>query len=508
MRFHRQFTLDAEHLWPLVALVAFGSLAALVPIDQVDFWWHLAIGRDIVVLRGIPRVSNHSWALPPNTPFIYGSWLSELLLYRLHLLGGIPFIVLVRNLLLVAAYGLVGLEARRRSGSWRLAALAIGCAGLMALNNLSVRPQMFAWVLFALTALLLGGFRAGQIGPRWLLLVPLLMILWTNLHGTFALGLGFLGLTAGGETLAWLLQRTRQGSAQRLRWLWLTTIMSVLAIFCNPRGVAIIDFVQNLLGDLTVQQFVGEWQPPDLLSFPGILVPLTLLVALLGWLRLPHHVDITDVLVLLTFGWLAISSIRNVIWFGMIAWPIAVGLLARRQPHLSQRRLRLPLLNYGIAMLLTVPLLLVQPPFKASLALGPAFTGMGASTRDGIYIGAGTPVKAVDWLRQQRLPAHTRLFHDMVYGSYLIWALPETRVFVDGRIELYPYDLWLRYRQIDRGENALAGLAELQATHALLSRAGQAKLIGVLDAAGSGWRQVYADDVAVIFQRTSAGGTQ
>lgn len=508
MRLHRQFTLQTDHLWPLVVLVAFGCLAALIPIDQVDFWWHMAIGRDIVALRSIPRVSNHSWALPPNTPFIYGSWLSELVLYGLHVLGGIPLIVLVRNLLLIGAYGLVGVEARRRSGSWRLAALAIGCGGMMALNNVSVRPQMFAWVLFALTALLVGAFRAGQIEPRWLLLVPALMVLWTNLHGTFALGLGVLGLTAGGETLAWLLARTRQGAVYRLRWLWLTTIVSGLAIFCNPRGVAIIDFVQNLVGHPAAQQFGGEWQPPDLLSFPGILVPLTLLVAILGWLRRPQHSDITDALVLLAFGWLALSSIRNVIWFGMIAWPIVVGLLAQRKRQPSQRRLRLPFLNYGIAVLLSVPLLLVQPPFKASLALGPAFTGMGASTRDGIYIGAGTPVQAVDWLRQQRLPADTRLFHDMVYGSYLIWALPETRVFVDGRIELYPYDLWLRYREIDRGDHVLAGLAELQATHALLSRAGQAKLISVLSASGSDWQQVYADDVAVIFQRTPSAGAQ
>lgn len=508
MRLRRQFTLGTQHLWPLIVLVAFGCLAALIPIDQVDFWWHMAIGRDIVANRSIPVVSNHSWALPANTPFIYGSWLSELLLYWLQVVGGIPLIVLARNVLLLVAYGLVGLEARRRSGSWGWAALAIGCAALMALNNVSVRPQMFAWVLFALTILVVGAYRSGQLAPRWLVAVPLLMIAWTNLHGTFALGLGFLGLAAGGETLARLVRRTQPVTAPRLLWLWLTTIASILAIFCNPRGIAIIDFVKNLVGHPAAQQFGGEWQPPDLLSFPGMLIPLTLLLAVLGWLRRPKHFDIVDALVLLAFGWLAISSIRNVIWFGMIAWPIAVGLLASHKPRAVRNRAQLPIFNYGIAAGLCVPLLMVQPPLKATLALGPAFSGMGAAIPDGIYIGAGTPVRAVEWLREQQLPTDTRLFHDMVYGSYLIWALPDVPVFVDGRIELYPYELWLRYREIDRGENALAGLAELQATHALLSRAGQAKLIDLLAAPGSGWREAYSDNIAVVFERIPQSGVK
>ncbi len=504
----RHLRLSADHLWPLIALISFGCLAALIPVDQVDFWWHMALGRDIVRLGGVPTTSSHSWALAPNTPFIYGSWLSELLLYGLYLLGGLPLIILTRNLLLLAAYALVGLEAWRRSGSWRLAALAIGGAGLMALNNVSVRPQMFAWLLFAATLLLLGLFREGRLGRRGVLVVPLLVALWVNLHGTFALGLGVVGITAGGETLNYLLGRTGRMTRRNLAWLWLVTALSILAIICNPRGLGIIEFVKNLVGHPAAQQFGGEWQRPDLLSFPGSLVPLTLLVVVLGWARRPQRFDLVDLGLILAFGWLAFDAIRNVIWFGMLAWPIAVGPLAGTTPRMSSKRQGLPLFNYAIALLLCIPLVMVQPPFKAALALGPAFTGLGSTVPDGIYIGGGTPVKAVEWLRQHSLPANARLFHDMRYGSYLIWALPERRVFVDGRIELYPYELWLRYRRIVNGEDALAELGELRATHALLSRDGQSELISLLSNAASTWRQIYADEITVIFERVSPGGAE
>lgn len=504
----RHFALRTDHLWPLATLICFGCLAALIPIDQVDFWWHVAVGRDIVRLGGVPVTSSHSWALTPNTPFIYGSWLSELLLYGLYRLGGLPLIVLTRNLLLLTAYAVVGLEARRRSGSWRLAALAIGCAGLMALNNVSVRPQIFAWPLFTVTLLLIGLFRAGRLSGRGLLVVPLLMALWVNLHGTFVLGLGILGITAGGETLHYLLGRSDRLSRRHLAWLWLVTALSMLSILCNPRGLGIIEFVKNLVGHPAAQQFGGEWQPPDLLSFPGVLIPLTMLVALLGWIRRPQRFELVDLGLLLAFGWLGISAVRNVIWFGMVAWPIAVGVLGSSKQRPISRRQGVPRFNYGIALLLTVPLVMVQPPFKRGLALGPAFTGLGPRVQDGIYISAETPVEAVDWLRRQHLPVDTRLFHDMRYGSYLIWALPELRVFVDGRIELYPYDLWLRYRQIVEGEDALVELDKLGATHALLSRDGQPELNSLLSAERSGWRQLYADEIALVFERTSPGGSQ
>lgn len=504
-----RLALKTQHLWPLSALVFLGALGALIPINQVDFWWHLALGRDITVLSTIPTTSSHSWILAPQTPFIYGSWLAEWMLYQLYTLGGLPLIVLVRNALLLLGYGLVGVEARRRSGSWRLAALAITGAGLMALNNLSVRPQIFAWPLITSTALLLGAFRADQLRARWLLLVPVLMIGWVNLHGSFAIGLGLIGVTCGGETLT-LLWRWRQmdRATRRLRLVRNSRLigiaaLSVLATLCNPRGSGIITFVSGLVGHPAAQQFGGEWQPPDLLAFPGLLLPLAVVLAALGWARQPRRFDLTDLALLCAFALLGVSSIRNLIWFGMIGWPIAVGALRSRHTLTAQQFVRYPLLNYGLAGSLCVPLLIVQPPLKAALDLPPALAGLGSSLPDGVYLDERTPVRAVAWLQAHPLPVNARLFHDMTYGSYLIWALPDVKVYVDGRIELYPYEEWLRYRRIANNENARAELRTLGATHALLSRDGQAELIADLSQPNSGWTQRYADDQAVIFENTA-----
>jgi hypothetical protein len=397
---------------------------------------------------------------------------------------------------------------------------------------------MFSWLLFAATWTLLSRFRAekGEAGaegwgsgeeadprsptadPRSLLLVPLLMCAWVNLHGAFAVGLGLIGVTVAGETIKLLVSSRlpvgRALSRRRLAWLWLTGALSGAALLVNPRGLEVIGYVGRLVGNPAVRQLVIEWQPADLLQFPGVLILFALALAAYLWLRRPGRFDLTDALLLLSFAWLAWSGQRNVIWFGMVAWPIVAGLLARparatRRSMLSPRagsaRAHPPLLSYGLLLGVSLPLLIVQPPFKAALDLPPVFAGLGRSVPEGSLIERSTPVAAVQWLQQHPLPSDARLFHDMGYGSYLMWALPGVRVYIDPRIELYPLAVWQRYQRIARAENAHAELDDLQATHALLSRQDQPELITELAATGSGWTERYADERAVFFERTTQG---
>ena len=191
-------------LWLLAGLAAFGFVVALVPLPPNDFWWHLRIGALIVAERRLPAANMFGWTLPAEAPFTYGAWLGEVLLYLLYRAGGLPLVIFVRNGLALLAFGLVGLEARRRSGSWRLAALATALAAGMALNNLIVRPQIWSWLPFLAFYLLLTRYREGRLSPRWLFVLPPLMAFWVNAHGAFVLGpvlLGLIGLGVGMERL-------------------------------------------------------------------------------------------------------------------------------------------------------------------------------------------------------------------------------------------------------------------------------------------------------------------
>jgi hypothetical protein len=316
-----------EHIWVMLALTLIGVFVALVPTTPHDFWWHLKVGR-IVAERGIPTTNMFAWTLPADAPFTYATWLGEWLFYALYWLGGLPMVVLARNLLGLAGFALVAVEARRRSGSWRLAALATLLAGAMTINNLTTRTQNWAWVPFGLYALILGAYTAGQVSWRALLALPLLMAFWVNVHGAFVLGLVLIALFAAGETLRRLLGQPHSMSWNRLGALYLAGAAAGAAALLNPSGLGIFGYVAQLTSNTSIQALVSEWQPPTTRSLAGQIFFLSVVALLAAFALGRRRPTVTDMLLVAAFLWQALGGQRHVIWYGMLAMPILAQSLA------------------------------------------------------------------------------------------------------------------------------------------------------------------------------------
>jgi hypothetical protein len=320
------------HLYGLIPLAVVAALIALAPTDPHDFWWHLRVGR-LVAETGVPRTNMFAWTVPPDQPFVYAAWLGDWLFYQMYLLCGLQGPVLARNILGTLAFALVLLEAWRRSGSWRLAGLAVFLAGMMTINNLTTRPQNWAWAPFMAYAIILGAYATKQVGWRALLALPPLMVFWVNAHGSFVLGLALLALYGIGEGTRALLRQPDAPDFRRLAALAAAALATLAATLVNPIGVDIFAYVVKLLTDPPSQGLVNEWQPPTVRSLAGqafFLATLLLIAALaLGRRRL----NLTDTLLLCAFLWLAWSGMRYVVWFGMLAMPMLAQCLARPAPR-------------------------------------------------------------------------------------------------------------------------------------------------------------------------------
>ncbi|MEN9935435.1 MAG: hypothetical protein RLZZ387_2014 [Chloroflexota bacterium] len=509
-----------EALWALLPLALFGAILSLAPTLPHDFWWHLRVGQ-LVAEQGVPGTNMFAWTIPADAPFVYAAWLADWLFYLSYLLAGLPGPVMLRNALGVAGFALVALEARRRSGSWRLAGLAVLLAGAMTINNLTTRPQNVVWPVFALYALLLGAYSAGQAGPRALLALPLLTVFWTNAHGSFVLAPALLAITCAGETLRRLLGHAGALPWRRVGWLYLAAAASLAATTLNPIGPGIFGYVLKLLTDPPSQSLVNEWQPPTTRTLAGFLffVSLVVLVAALALGR--RRPTLTDTLLVCAFLWLALGGMRYVVWFGMVAMPVLAQCLGRRLPAVSAPRgieatdsrsavsasaRSAPSVTKGersfttaVALLLAAGVVMLQPPFKTAVPLPAAYTSFFAPVpgAPGLF-SLDTPVGAAAHLREN--PTRGRLFNDMAYGSYLIWAAPEERVFVDPRVELFPLALWQDYIAIGeaRGHDAL--LEKYNVERVLLDTRSQPLLAAAL-AADPAWEREYADERAEIYRR-------
>lgn len=495
-KLHWKSGIRTDHVWIIGILIAALISISTVIIYPHDFWWHLKIGEWIYTHHLVPTTQMFSWALDDQFPYTYGAWLGELSLYLLYRLGQIPVVILARNLLAIIAYSIVALEAHRRTASWRWAAGAVLLLHFIGLYNLTVRPQIFSWVPFTIFLLLLSKFVDRQINKYWLLLCPLIMVYWVNSHGAFVLGVVLLGFYLVGELIPRVFKKPDAMPWQDLLWLGFTGLLTLVALGINPRFLGIFQYVQDLMTDRPSQQLITEWQSPTPTEFAYAVYYLSIILLIVALTFSRKKLRLTELLIVIAFLWLSWNGKRYVIWYGMAVIPILFGLFQELPIKFRGFRKQRNWFNVALLVFLLVPLTLVQPWFIERIPLPEKYKQeVLTDSSVGPMLSTKTPVDSTEYLRTH---PGGNLFNEMGYGSYLIWALPEQEVFIDTRIELYPYDQWMDYILISSGVRYNQILEKYGANRILLSKDTQKELSTSLEADPL-WRKEYEDPFAQIW---------
>jgi hypothetical protein len=127
----------------------------------------------------------------------------------------------------------------------------------------------------------------------------------------------------------------------------------------------------------------------------------------------------------------------------------------------------------------------------------------------------GFPGTAEDEVVAERLRDQDngkRIFSRFEWGEYLGWALsPRSKVFMDGRIEIFPDEVWADFEAVTRGRGDWEAILELYDVDCLLvDRSGfHADLLPQVERAPEKWERVCDAGDAVLFVRRSsrAGGS-
>jgi hypothetical protein len=487
-------------VWVFVILAGFLFFTSLVPLKPNDFWWHLKTGEIIFNNHSIPTTNIYAWTLPSNQPYYYAAWLTELLFYLLYRLGNISLLEFVRTLLIAIAMWMIACEAHRRSGSWRISALVLAFLGLMITNNLLVRTQMWAWIPFVITYIVLKRYAEGRLNWPWLLLCPLSMVFWVNVHGSFILGLMLVGAFFVGEAIRKLLKLENSLNWVQLGYIGGIGLLSGLASLVNPRFTGILSYTLNMLTNPPSQQLIEEWQSPSLQGLSNIVFYASILVFILVFAYTKYRPTPSEIILLAGFLWLAWSGQRYVIWYGIVSMPLLARLITdlpiKTPTFVSQKNW----LNLALAILIFTPVLAVQPWFVENIPLPPQYwQQVLRGSAAGPLLDTATPVTAADYLKTH---PGGHLFNEMGYGSYLIWAVPGQGVFVDPRVELYPYDQWIDYIHITNGTNYDQLLAKYGVDRILLDKKLQPSLSASLTN-DPRWTLEYEDQYAQLWSKSS-----
>lgn len=498
MRKFRSITV--RQLWAATLLVGIFIFVNTHPIRPQDFWWHMALGREISSTGQIPTVDTYSYTMNGQPyPSYQMFWLADIGLYALYSLGGPALVVFTQSLMITGTYLLIFMLCWKASRNWGATTLAMFFSAAQGIHNWNVRPQMISYLIGALFLYAIYAYRL-KPSRKWLAVFPAGMLIWANSHGSFPIGFILIGIWLGDalwNALNSYLNGERKSIATNILAPLIALIFSGLACLINPRGIGIFTYVFSLSGNPIIQNLIPEWAAPTFDSQIGMIFYLGLLFCIVILALSPNRPSFFQLLTFVVFSLLAIVTTRGVVWFGLVMAPVLADHLSDLNGRLRKRKGKLTpnsrssLINVAFLLLLLILAILSLPWFKHFFPFPKLKSGL---------ISLETPVAATDFLKSQELAGN--LFNDIGFGSYLIWAAyPDYHVFVDSRIELYPINLWWDYSALsnaDPGWNELLERYEINTM--LLNVENQKPLITTLEKSSS-WDLIYRDPTAVIFKR-------
>lgn len=508
--------LTLPRLVTALTFLALLAMATRVSADT-DTWWHLRAGQWIVEHRAVPTTDPFSFTAA-GQPWRYPSagWMSEVALFWLFTRFGYAGLNLFTAACVLLAFIFV---YRACQGPALLKAFVIILAAAVSAIFWSARPQMVSLVLASLFAYVLYRYRWHNVNRLWLL--PVLMLVWANSHGGFAIGFILIALTLAGQalTLAWYRVEQRFfgdtgmiGSTSNLGqsggdvgpagifWLILISLACAAAVALNPSGPVMLLYPFQTVSIGVLRDFIQEWQSPNFHELRSQAF-LWLLFATLGAMMLSHRrANLTDLVLVCGTAYLGFLAGRNVPLLALVAPPILTRHLAaliedwqsRWQAleilSLTAPDKRAPLINW-----LMLGVLALATAAKMFLAFPPALNEQ--------ELARTLPLGAANFVLREK-PAGP-MFNAYNFGGYLSWALyPDYLIFVDGRTDLYPEAFLKDYVQVAFAQRDYQTLLDRYSINLVIIEANSA--LAARLSADANWQTLYQDETADVYQRRSA----
>ncbi len=483
----------------LLGVLVFTPLSMRL-LGDAGIGWHIRTGQQILAAHAIPRVDSFSSTMA-GKPWFAWEWLYDVVVGKLDAALGLNGVVWFTALVIAAVFAWTFRLLVARGTNVILALVLLLLAMSASMIHFLARPHVFSW-LFTLAWfwILDSSEREGLDRRVWTL--PLLMLVWVNVHGGFLLGFVLLAIFLAGSAWTWF--RTKEGrieealqniaAGKRARSLFAVGMLSGVSSLLNPYGWKLYPHLYGYLSNRFLMDHIDEFQSPN---FHGIAQRCFLALLLITMAALAAHgrkLRLSEGLTILFAVYTGLYASRNIpvssLLLVMVVGPLMpaanfFGGFSRRMAAVESR-----LRGHLWPIMAMV----------ATLAIAANGGRLGsAGWMNAQFDPKHMPVDAVNFL-QQRL--YGPLLSTDSWGGYLIYRLyPKTQVVVDDRHDLYGEAFFKSYLKMVRVEQGWEGfLSEHESSYLLLPRG--AALANVVSE-NSGWKRVYGDDVSIIFVRES-----
>lgn len=444
----------------------------LLPAIDPDLGWQLKCGELILKKQGFCSQNQFS-SLLADYHWTNHHWLYQTFLFSVWEKFGLWGLSIFNALVVTAIFIIFYLAINNYRLEKKLAAIFI-LIFTWGVFSFGIRSQLLGIFYFTLVLFTL----LKNNVPRYFL--PLIFLLWANTHGSVVLGLAFLFLF----------------SIKDFKKNYLIFFFSFLAVFVNPFGAKIFQEAWHHFTTAHLEKLIAEWVPPH---------PFKQIIMLIGGILLILATNKKLLPTIAAFTFFALKARRNPPFFLILFFVLLFKnpfLKKWLSPWLKKKSLRKDLLIFTSILTFFFGLFFRLPQ---TIKINSSWQN---------YCQASSlsyPREAITFLKNQSekdLPAGQagNLFNRYEWGGFLIWQLPEYKVFVDGRMPAWPtpsgkspYTIYLETLQTQPGWQET--LDNYHINWILISPGTFMDLKLKPNPEEFGWSEAYRDKISVVYKR-------
>lgn len=469
---------------PLAFISVFIFVLSLRQLSDPDLGFHLKYGKWITGHLQIPVKDQSTYTVAGND-YIDLHWLFQVMVYGVFRLTGYPGISLFFCLLSLALSLLLLFRNQYFGISPPVTCLLLFSGYLIIDPRLAPRPEMFSFLFLVALWFILDIYL--QKRKNLLFLLPLILLIWCNIHSLFILGLVIIFVFLISKLL-----HDRKPDPMFIVWAGLSLVVCLI----NPYGLKGFLFPLELLTRFDphniynqhIKEFMPFFSQPRFVMRDYLFLILLAATAVLMIITRRER-KLHEWLLLVIFGFLALSSIRNIPLFILAAFPVLSSSIPGPVKLNGRWIKRYHPVVYSLMILLPVALtvrVLTGSYYQENNSFNK--TGMGINP-------AQQPAGVTEFLLSNNLDG--RILNSVGYGGWLSWTLPQP-VFIDGRLEVMQESL---YQEITHSWNGnLQKLTEKYQPELIiynyLKYYPWTQQLAQMDS----WRLIYADGSAAVFR--------
>ena len=479
-----------------------GTLGWKRLLADADSGWHIRTGEVILQTHAVPHKDLFS-SVKPNDDWYAWEWLTDVTWAALHNTFGLRGICWFAGILIAAMVALW-----LRFSLWMGASLFISLGTvLLASGAASVhflaRPHAFTLALLPLSVWMIEADRR-RLSNRVFLLIPL-VALWANLHGGFPAVLLVLGALSAGSAIEVLIGAANASWARVKRY-GLVTLGAAAASLLNPYGYHLQKHMLDYLTSDFIRNFVQEFQSPSFRGETILQFEILLFVGLVAAASLIQRKRVTEVLWILGFAHMALTSIRHITVYAAVVAPYIAVEITRWWNTAFAGASRKSIAGIWNQVTSDLTPSFARTTFWLPLALASVvFIPTQIAQWPADYPSEVFPIDLMH--KRQDLLASTKLLTSDQWGDYLIYLnYPKQRVFVDGRSDFFGPEIGDQYVQLLQGQYQWRGLLEKYGfEHVLAPLDWPLTSLLKID---PGWKILDDTGKAVLFERVHPFGGQ